>query len=205
MRIVITGAQSNGKSTLIEAFKKKWPMYKSPEVTYRDLLNKDSKINQEGDAETQKLILDAVVEEAKLAQKEKYVIFDRCALDNLVYSIWLNAYEKVTDDFITNSKYTALEALKYYDIIFFLPLRAEIPIVEKPNRDNDPVYRTEIDNIFKALVRSYEKGDRSFFPAEDCPAVISLEGPPDLRPAQIGLYLKENGNSFDEKDGSLIS
>ncbi len=205
MKIAICGSQSCGKSTLIKAFKERWPMYKSPEITYRDILEKNPKINQEGDAETQKKILEALVEESKLARDDAFVIFDRCALDNLVYSLWLNAYEKVTDDFITNTKYTTLEALKEYDIIFYLPLRKEIPIVERENRDSDPVYREEVDNIFKAVIKTYENGDRSFFPVDRCPAVITLEGPPDLRIHQIALYIKESGKCFDESDGSLIS
>ena len=69
----------------------------------------------------------------------------------------------------------------------------------------DPKFREEIDHIFRALVLSYEKNTGAFFPTEDCPAVITLEGPPDLRCGQIQLYLKENGHFFTEEDGSLIS
>ena len=68
----------------------------------------------------------------------------------------------------------------------------------------DPVYREEIDNIFGALVRAYEKGDAVFFPREDCPAIISLEGPPDLRLELIKLYIQPNGKHYGEETPSLI-
>jgi thymidylate kinase len=203
------GAGAVGKSTLIDQFIEKWPMYKKPEKTYRDIIKeKGLKLNKEGNKESQKAILDALVEEVQqvAATEEPFVVFDRCVVDNIAYTLWHYAKdtEGFTQEFIIDSQAIANIALKYYDIIFYLPVRKEIPLTEKENRDTDETFRDEIDNIFKALVVSYEKQTGSFFPKEDCPAVIELEGPADMRLPQISLYIKDNGRPYGEEDGSLI-
>jgi GTPase SAR1 family protein len=210
MKIAFMGAGAVGKSTLIDQFIEKWPMYKKPEKTYRDIIKeKGLKLNKKGNKESQKAILDALVEEAQqaAASEEPFIVFDRCVVDNIAYTLWHYAKETegFTQEFIIDSQAIANIALKYYDVIFYLPVRKEIPLTEKENRDTDEIFRDEIDNIFKALVVSYEKQTGSFFPKEDCPAVIELEGPVDMRLPQISLYIKENGRSYGEEDGSLIS
>jgi len=205
MRVAIIGSQNSGKSHLIQEFLDKWSMYKTPEKTYRDIIkSRNIKINQEGDETSQKAILNALIDEVQQAQGD-FLIFDRCVVDNIAYTLWLNAHDKVSDKFVMDSKFLALQTLKLFDILFYIPLREEIKIEEKDNRDTDPEFRKEIDNIFKALVLSYEKGTGAFFPTEDCPAVITLDGPPDIRCEQIRLYLKDNGKFFTDEDGSLLS
>jgi hypothetical protein len=202
------GTQCNGKSTLIKGFIKKWPMYKEVKSTYRKLI-KTGKItnNEDGTAESQMAILNAIIDDTQkaIAKGDEFLVFDRCVIDNIVYSLWLNEKGKVSDEFIMDSKRIAFESIKAFDIIFYLPLREEITIVPKKGRALDPVYRQEIDNIFRAVVGSYEKNLGIFFPKEDCPAIITLEGPADLRIEQIPLYLKPNGKFFDEEDGSLLA
>lgn len=210
MRIALIGAQNTGKTTLVENFIKNWPMYKRPETTYRDLIKeKNLDVNKQGTRDSQRAILNALVDEVQLAcaKEDKYIIFDRCTVDNIAYTLW--HYAKQTEGFsveyVIDSKAIAALTLKHLDIIFYVPVRKEIPIVQRDGRETDLVYREEIDNIFDALVESYEKQTKAFFPIEDCPAVIRLEGPPDTWIPQMTLYIKENGNSFAEEDGSLLS
>lgn len=202
------GTQCNGKSTLIKGFIKRWPMYKEVKSTYRNLI-KTGKVasNQEGTEESQKAILNAIIDDTQkaIAKGDEFLVFDRCVMDNIAYSLWLNEKGKVSDEFIIDTKRIAYEAIKVFDIIFYLPLREEIKIVPKKGRDIDPQYRQEIDNIFKAIVGTYEKTLGIFFPKEDCPAVITLEGPPDLRIEQIPMYIKSSGKFFGEEDGSLLA
>ena len=208
MKVAFMGPQCNGKSTLIKEFIKRWPMYKEVKSSYRNLI-KTGKItnNQEGTAESQKAILNAIIDDTQKAAAEgnDFLVFDRCVMDNIAYSLWLNEKGKVSDEFIMDTKRIAFEAIRIFDIIFYLPLREEITIVPKKGRDIDPVYRQEIDNIFRAIVGTYEKSAGIFFPKEDCPAVITLEGPPDLRIEQIPMYIKPSGKFFDENDGSLLA
>jgi GTPase SAR1 family protein len=210
MKIALIGAQNTGKSTLVENFIKQWPMYKRPERTYRDIIKeKNIKLNKDGDKESQRAILNALVDEiqAACATDHKHLIFDRCTVDNIAYSLWHYAKDTpgFTREYIVDSQSIAALTLKYLDIIFYVPVRKEIPLVARDGREIDLIYREEIDNIFDALVGSYEKNTKAFFPLEDCPAVIRLEGPPDMWVPQMKLYIKDNGNGFAEEDGSLLS
>lgn len=211
MKIALIGAQNTGKSTLVENFIKQWPMYKRPEKTYRDLIKEqDIKLNKIGDKESQKIILNALVDEVQQAcasDNSKYLIFDRCTVDNIAYTLWHYSKDTpgFTREFVIDSQSIAALTLKYIDIIFYVPVRKEIPLVERDGREIDIEYREEIDNLFDALVSSYEHNTKSFFPAEDCPAVIRLEGPPDMWIPQMKLYIKDSGNGYGEEDGSLLS
>lgn len=211
MRIALMGAQNTGKSTLVEEFIKQWPMYKRPEKTYRDLIkDQNLKLNKEGDKHSQKIILNALVDEIQQAgasEDGKYLIFDRCPVDNIAHTLWHYAKDnpEFTREFIIDSQSIAALTLKYLDIIFYVPVRKEIAVVNREGRETDLTYREEMDNIFDALVSSYENNTKSFFPLEDCPAVIRLEGPPDMWIPQMKLYIKDNGNGFGEEDGSLLS
>jgi len=208
MKIAFMGTQCNGKSTLIKEFCKRWPMYKQPKATYRNLIKTGKVINNEnGTKESQKTILNAIIDDTQKAigKGDEFLVFDRCVIDNLVYSLWLNEKGKVSDEFIIDTKLIVHEAVRVFDIIFYIPLRPEINIVPKKGRAIDPIYREEIDNIFRAVVGTYDKNLGIFFPKEDCPAVITLEGPPDLRIEQIPLYIKPNGKFYGEEDGSLLA
>lgn len=208
MRIAFIGTQSVGKSTLIERFLEQWPMYRRPQKTYRDIITeKKLKLNRKGNEKSQKIILDALIDEIQQssAADEKYNVFDRCVIDNIAYSLWLNVNKKVSDDFIITCKTIAAETLKLYDIVFYLPIHKDIKVEGKKNRDTDLQYREEVDNIFHALVTSYEKNTGRFFPLSDCPAVITLDSHPLARLDQIKLYLKDDGNMYGEDTPSLIT
>ena len=209
MRIALIGAHSVGKSTLVEQFLKEWPMYKRPEKTYRDIIKeKNLNINMQGDKESQRAILNALVDEVQLASTsdDTHIIFDRCPVDNMAYTLWHYAKdtEGFTSEFVMTCKDIAALSLKHIDLIFYVPARKEIPITPREGRETNETFREEIDNIFDSLVNSYEKNIGAFFPSEDCPAVIRLEGPPDMRIPQIKLYIKDTGNCYGEEDGSLI-
>lgn len=211
MKIALIGAQNTGKSTLVENFIKQWPMYKRPEKSYRDLIKeKNIKLNKEGDKESQRAILNALVDEiqgACASEDSKHVIFDRCTVDNIAHTLWHYAKDnpEFSREFVIDSQSIAAMTLKYLDVIFYVPIRKEIPLVERDGRETDLAYREEIDNIFDALVESYESNTKAFFPTEDCPAIIRLEGPPDMWVPQMRLYIKENGDGYGEEDGSLLS
>jgi hypothetical protein len=209
MRIAITGPQNSGKSTLINEFLKEWPMYKRPSKTYRDIIKeKNLPLNKQGTKEAQREILNALVDEAQFAatSDDKHIIFDRCVVDNIAYTLWHYAKDTPGFDaeFVIDSKTIAAFALKHFDIIFYVPARKEITIVPREGRETDETFREEIDNILDSLVTSYERNTGAFFPSEDCPAVIRLDGPPDMRLPQMKLYIKPSGIGFQEQDGSLI-
>ena len=207
MKIAISGTACTGKTTYINDFLKKWSMYETSSSTYREVLKeKNLPHSSNGTEESQKLILNYLVDQAIECSKKDYVILDRCVLDNFVYTSWLFLNGKVSEKFLEECRTLTRETLKLYDIIFFIPLTkvAPVKLIEDSLRDPDPVYRAEIDNIFKAYMGSYLKSDGKVFPSEDCPAVIEIFGNPQERIKLTELYLTKEGKPFGE-DESLIS
>lgn len=207
MKIAISGTACTGKTTYIRDFLKKWPMYETSANTYREILKeKNLTHSSNGTEESQRIILNYLVDQAIESSKKDHVILDRCVLDNFVYTSWLFLNEKVSEKFLEETRTLTRETLKLYDIIFFIPLTKVAPIkfVEDSLRDSDPIYREEIDNIFKAYMSSYLKSDGKIFPSEDCPAVIEIFGNPQERIKLTELYITEKGEPFGE-DQSLIS
>jgi thymidylate kinase len=210
MRIAITSCQNNGKTTLVNAIKAFWPMYKSPEKTYRDIINEQNlSINTEGNLDSQKIIRNALIDQAQNYASESHMVHDRCIIDNLAYTFWLEEKNKLGGndaviDFITNSILMTRETIKLYDIIFYLPLNPSIKLEEKDQRSTDPQFREEIDAILFSLFETYRQQEGTFFPREDCPAVIELTGDLDEKIATIKEYLNADGDLF-ETDESVLS
>lgn len=216
MRIAICSTQCNGKTTLVNAVKEKWPMYVSPEKTYRELIKeKNLIINRQGTVESQTIIRDALFEQAHNESNHKFSVQDRTILDNLVYTMYL--YQKeldemvksdvehdttFTDEYINDSILMCRDAMKKYDIIFWLPLNNQITLddLTNPNRDIDPTFRIEIDNIFQSIFECYRStGTTIFFDLTDQPAIIALEGDVDQKLATISTYIGVDGNLIEEE------
>jgi hypothetical protein len=207
MKISISGSTNMGKSTYITDFIKKFPMYETPQKSYRDLLvEKNLPHSKEATEETQKVIMDFLVDQAIESSTKEFVITDRCILDCLAYSAWLNINGTVSDKFLDEQRILARETLKLYDIILFTPLTkvAEVPIENDGFREIDETFREEIDNIFKAFGQSYLKGDGRVFPKDDSPAWIEIFGNREERIKMTEFYIDENGKGFGE-DKSLLS
>lgn len=207
MKICVSGTQCIGKTTYIKDFLNKWKNYTTPEKTYRDVVReRNIPLNKIGSEESQQVILDFLVDQAMSCSKSDNVIFDRCVLDNLAYSSWLNLNGKVSDKFLDQSRILVRETLKMFDIIFFLPITkvAPVQLVSDGLRDVDPVYREEIDNIFKVFVQSYRQGDGRIFPKGDSPPIIEIYGSPEQRIMLTSMYITEEGKPYGEEQ-SLIT
>jgi len=207
--ISVSGTQCIGKSTFIEDFILNWPMFKAPEKTYRDIIkDKGLKINQETTKESQKLILDSIIEIMESYPRKENIIFDRSPLDNIVYSIW--AYEKnkgnIDSEFVTECIQKSRQALQRLDIMFLIPIskQNDINLEEKEQRDIDPEYRTEIDELFQGLKRHKEAGDNVFFVKDDSPPIIEIFGSRQERIEIAKLYLKDDGSFYGEEESLLF-
>ncbi len=209
MRIAISGTACQGKSTLIKDFKEKWPSYKSPDKTYRDIITEQNLDHSSTtNKETQMAILNFMIDELQKTSKGDKVIFDRCPLDNIVYSIWAEAKKEsdIDDDFIKKCMTLVSESLRFIDMIFFVPITKVSPVeVEEDNlRDTSEDYIEEIDNIFKAVHRDYMNNPRSsFFVEDDRPAIIEIFGSRKERIELIKLYLDNDGDFLEP--GNIIT
>lgn len=207
MRIAIVGAQGVGKNFLIESFLGKWKMYSTPEKTYRDILP-DLLINEDGDEESQQKILDALCDQAIDNSGEKYSIHNRCVLDNLAYTMWLNENGKVSDNFVKKSIVITRETLKLYDIIFYLPIKNDGAILTSDNneyRSTDEVYRYEIDNILYGMMESWKNSSNVMFDPDDSPAMIEIYGDEmnGEKTDMISQYINDDGDLFED-EGSVF-
>lgn len=220
MRIVISGANMMGKSTLVEDFLVTWPNYSRGELTYRKKLQERLGKNKEGTdyrccrqvgcRENQDFIRNTIIEDISKYTKNDNVIFDRGLLDNLMYSLYLCGIgaEGCDGEWMKETLPSYREAFKYYDVIFFIPLleNYSTPIIPEGNLDLDReiIFRSECDNILKALQKEYIEGKRNWLPREDTPAIIEIFGTPEERIQMIKLYITESGTAYGE-DKSLIT
>lgn len=203
MRIAISGTACQGKSTLIKDFLDQWPAYITPEKTYRDIiaeqgLDHSSSTNKD----TQWAILNFMIDELQKSSKDDKIIFDRCPLDNIVYSIWAEAKKDsdIDEEFIKKCMPLVRESLRFLDIVFFTPITkvAPVEIVEDDLRETNKEYIAEVDNIFKAVHRDYTNNPKStFFVEDDRPGIIEVFGNRKERIEIMKLYLDNDGDFID--------
>lgn len=207
MKIAVTGTHCIGKSTFVTDFLANWQTYKTPKSTYRDFI-KDKNIphSKEGTEESQQAILDFLIEESNKYTRNDNVIFDRCILDNLAYSSWLYLNGKVSEKFLDQTRLAIRREIQDFDIIFFFPISkaSEIKLEEDELRESDPIYREEIDNIFKTFSTSYQQQDGRVFPVDDSPPIIEIFGNRNERIKLVELYVAKDGNPYGE-DESLLN
>jgi predicted ATPase len=206
MRIAISGCASSGKTTTIQHFLQKWSNYSLVNSNYRKLI-KNKKHSKNTTAKLQREILDILVKECEPYTAHQKVIFDRCPLDNLVYSMWCyaNNVKGFTDKFMEECIFKVRASMQYLDVIFVCTRDLMPPVQKNGIRETDSKYIEEIDNIFKAIINKYKQGveELSFMEPHNSPAIIDIYGQPHERLAQIGMYVTEDGDAYGE-DQSLI-
>ena len=93
MRLSVSGTSCLGKSTFVHDFLEEWPMYTAPDISYRELLSEKGLPHSKATNEdTQWAILNCMIDEMQKYDKDSKVIFDRCPLDNLVYTMYAVSY-----------------------------------------------------------------------------------------------------------------
>lgn len=206
MRLAISGTAAQGKTTLLDAFLKHWNMYTTPELSYRDIL-KDNNHSKDTNKDTQWAILNHMIDQLEKYDKDDFVMFDRCPLDNLVYSLW--AHHKgvgdIDDMFIEKCIPIVRESMKLLDIIFIIPITnvTQNQIEDDGTRETDAEYISEIDNFFKALYNNWNSEDTRFFPKEDRAALIEIFGSTDERIKMLEFYINDKGSMYGE-DETLV-
>ena len=204
MRIAFSGTANTGKTTLINNFLAVWSQYTTPEKTYRDLIKeKNLSHSSATTTDTQWEILNFMIDQLQSYDKKTKVVFDRCPLDNLAYTLWAHDKgiegfdKKYVDKCITLTK----ESMRHLDIIFLLEYDSSIKIQDDELRDTNIEYIKEIDNIFKALFAQYEQNYDAdiFFPKDDSPGIIVLPANPQRRIDIISEYIDTDGELYGDE------
>ena len=204
MRIAFSGTANTGKTTLIKNFLAVWSQYTTPEKTYRDFIKeKNLPHSSSTTTETQWEILNLMIDQLQSYDKKSKVVFDRCPLDNLAYTMW--AHEKGIEGFdkeyvdkcITLTK----ESMRHIDIIFLLNYDDTIKIVDYGLRDVDVAFIKEVNNIFTALYEQYYQNPEAdiFFPKHDSPGIIPLPTNPQRRIDIISEYIDPQGDIYGDE------
>ena len=146
MKISFTGAGCSGKSTLL----KKCREYYGDKFTYvtevtRPIARKGLPINEDGNNETQRAIIDAHIENNKLDN----VIMDRCILDGYVYTTWLFDQEKVTSDIYEYAWNTLDDILNDLDIIFYC---CPLEMKDDGERSINESFQNDIANMMTQIL-----------------------------------------------------
>ena len=210
MRIAISGTSNTGKTTLINSFLQKWTTYDTPETTYRDVIVEENlEHSSKTSTKTQDKIVEFMLGQVKDKSKtvEDKIIYDRCPLDALAYSMWCNGkgYEGFDTDYIQNQINEVKESMRYIDLIFLCRFDESIPVVDDGMRDTDIDHIKEVDNIFEALYQQYFNNVHAdvFFPKDDSPGIIKLPSDHQKRISLISEYVTEDGGMYGEEHSIL--
>ena len=210
MRIAFSGAQNTGKSTLVKDFLTVWPQYKTLDTTYRQIIKeKGLTHSSKTTVETQALVRDWMCGELAKNKEGDTIVYDRCPLDNLVYTLWAfhRKYDGIDGKFVDESIDKMKESMRKLDIIFYIPAdKCNFGVVNDAFRDTNLAYRKEIDQLFKMLISEYNENYDAdvFFPKGDSPAIIELSGTREQRLLAISDYIDLDGKLHGE-DKSIFS
>jgi nicotinamide riboside kinase len=158
--ISFTGAQSSGKTTLLNKCKDELPgkWYYVDEVTRYVKRRYGESINEQGTDMTQLMIINTHIENSYLINTldNSYdgVILDRCIVDGLVYTEWLHEQGHVSKWVLDYAKEIYNLLLPKLDIILYTD--PNIPLIDDGERSINVEFKNDIvqkfENIFNTTI-----------------------------------------------------
>jgi len=148
MKIAISGAHSQGKTTLVKYLQDINVLtdFKFKTSLTRGMQKAGYDINEDGDEVTQLAIMTKHLQ--RLNEKGN-IIYDRCALDGYAYSMPLVKNLRV----LGAIKELFLAMIDRYDIIFYV--EPELPLVEDGQRTVNKDFFDKVVQSFDTIIKSY--------------------------------------------------
>ena len=150
MKYAISGAQSVGKTTVIEALQKELPKFNYLTYITRAIRDRGFLINEAGTDETQLEILKEHILRAEIDN----TVLDRCILDGMVYTQYLYEREMVTLDTVKEFNKVIVDTFKKYDKVFYIT--PEFNISYDGQRSTDIGFRDRIVEIFDECIQMFK-------------------------------------------------
>lgn len=149
-RIVFTGAQGTGKTTVLKEFENKG-MNVITEVV-RELAKTGVKINKDGDEKGQAKIFKTYKEKLSSSNINGY-ISDRCLIDVVAYSMYLAEQGKVSDEFVQKQMKQLIKFKNENPDIAYCYFPIEFDVVADGVRDTDEEFRAAISHNIIAVMQ----------------------------------------------------
>ena len=149
MKLGITGAQSVGKTTLLNALRSERGLLGfnvCDEVTRR-VKGYGLPINETGTDVTQLLIMQEHIVNVFMHEN---IIADRTALDGLVYTSYLYRMGKISTDTLIRVRHMFKKVWPLYSYVFYI--EPEFDIVDDGVRSVDKPFRDAIAELFEAVI-----------------------------------------------------
>ena len=161
MIISFSGAQSTGKSTLLNRLRPLNADIKFvPEVTRLVKREYNLPINEDGTDVTQMMIMSEHLRNAYNREySESNVIMDRCSLDGIVYTHWLCDNSGLNMQTYTFAQNVFSKTIEKYDIIFYTS-PDDVLLEDDGERSANEKFRTEIIKLFADYMSSLSTLDR---------------------------------------------
>ena len=148
MRVAVIGPQNTGKSTFVGDFLKEFSHYKSPEKTYRDVIEeKGLNVNQLSGIDSQKEIREFMFNQMR-NNNEYNIIFDRCMIDIYVYTYVQYEKGQIPKWFVEETEAMMFASLMEVDMYLFIPTAVSVPLVADNTRDIDTAYIDTVNQHF---------------------------------------------------------
>jgi nicotinamide riboside kinase len=153
MNISFTGAQSTGKTTLLNKCKE---IYSDrfdfiDEVTRLVQREHNVPINELGSNLTQILIINKHVENSLYVTEKQGIIMDRCILDGLCYTAYLHLEGHVSKWVFDYAKRVYKELIGKLDYIFYTD-PSDVSLVDDGVRSIDDGFRNKVINAFEFVM-----------------------------------------------------
>ena len=194
MRIAISGTHFIGKSTFIDDFLKIHPDYIHEIEPYYQL-QEEQNIEFSEDPTLEFLLeqLDYSITRLNDFSNQPNVIFDRCPIDFVAYSMYIMKQMGVDlNDSVVSERFPDIkEALENLDLIVFFPIIQEHEVDYIAQEDR--AYRKAIDKYFKKI---YRDEIYDLFPSYDHPKIIEIGGNRKARIEKLETYLQNSLNTF---------
>jgi nicotinamide riboside kinase len=152
MKIAFTGAQSTGKTTLLNKLREDsnyWKYTFIDEIT-RSVVDAGVEINEGGTDKTQMLIMQAHLVNSMVPD----TVMDRCALDGVVYTRYLYNRGQISTDVMDGAEQVFQSVINEYDYIFYLIPEFDIKDDGVRSIDND--FRNQIVKLFDQYILECE-------------------------------------------------